>query len=73
MYFNVTRFTVTHTYIQTSTLPPTINYETPDTENGLDLNYVPNKAVTLDAVNGAMSDNLGFGGHNAAIYFKKMQ
>ncbi|KAG5188567.1 thiolase-like protein [Tribonema minus] len=59
--------------IQTSTLPPTINYQTPDLENGLDLNYVPNKPITLDTVTGAISDNLGFGGHNAAIFFKKLE
>lgn len=49
-------------------MPPTMNYETPDPE--CDLDYVPNKKREME-VNGAMSTNLGFGGHNAAILFKK--
>ena len=49
-------------------VPPTINYETPDPE--CDLDYVPNVKREM-TVNGAMSTNLGFGGHNAAILFKK--
>lgn len=51
-----------------SVVPPTINYETPDPD--CDLDYVPNEKRALE-VNGAMSTNLGFGGHNAAILFKK--
>jgi 3-oxoacyl-[acyl-carrier-protein] synthase II len=51
-----------------SVVPPTINYVTPDPD--CDLDYVPNEKRALD-VNGAMSTNLGFGGHNAAILFKK--
>ena len=54
--------------MQTGIAPPTINYETPDPE--CDLNYVPNKAQTLEAPKAAISDNLGFGGHNAALVFK---
>ena len=49
-------------------VPPTINYETPDPE--CDLDYVPNEKREMEVV-GAMSTNLGFGGHNAAILFKK--
>lgn len=49
-------------------IPPTINYETPD--EGLDLDYVPNKSRTAK-VNVAMSNSFGFGGHNACIVLKK--
>jgi 3-oxoacyl-[acyl-carrier-protein] synthase II len=49
-------------------VPPTTNYETPDPD--CDLDYVPNVKREME-VSGAMSTNLGFGGHNAAILFKK--
>jgi 3-oxoacyl-[acyl-carrier-protein] synthase II len=49
-------------------VPPTTNYETPDPD--CDLDYVPNEKREME-VTGAMSTNLGFGGHNAAILFKK--
>ena len=39
-------------------------------EGPLDLDYVPNEA-RKKVVNVALSDNLGFGGHNASIVFKK--
>jgi 3-oxoacyl-[acyl-carrier-protein] synthase II len=54
--------------IKHNVVPPTINYETPDPE--CDLDYVPNEKREME-VTGAMSTNLGFGGHNAAILFKK--
>lgn len=54
--------------IITDTVPPTINYETPDPE--CDLYYVPNKAEKR-TVNVALSNSLGFGGHNATLIFKK--
>ena len=54
--------------IENSIVHPTINYETPD--EGLDLNYVPNKAQEHE-VNAAISNSFGFGGHNACIVFKK--
>ena len=49
-------------------MPPTINYETPD--DGLDLDYVPNKARTKN-IRAAMSNSFGFGGHNACLLLKK--
>ena len=51
-------------------IPPTINYEDVDTEEGLDLDYVPNVA-RKQVVKAAISNNFGFGGHNASIVFKK--
>lgn len=49
-------------------IPPTINYENPDPE--CDLDYVPNRAVKR-TVNIALSNSMGFGGHNACIIVKK--
>lgn len=49
-------------------IPPTINLDEP--EEGLDLDYTPNKAVKRN-VNVAASTNLGFGGHDACVVFKK--
>ena len=56
--------------IEKGIIPPTINYETPDPE--CDLDYTPNKAKKRE-VNYALSNSLGFGGHNAAILFKKYE
>lgn len=53
--------------IRTGRIAPTINYENPDPD--CDLNYVPNKAIEMP-VRVALSNNLGFGGHNATIAFK---
>lgn len=47
-------------------LPPTINYEYPDPD--CDLDYVPNQA-RKHAVKYALSNSLGFGGHNACLLF----
>jgi len=54
--------------MQTGKVPPTINYQEADPD--CDLNYVPNTAQTIEKPRAAISDNLGFGGHNAAIVFK---
>lgn len=51
-------------------IPPTINYENPDPE--CDLDYVPNRAVKR-TVNIALSNSMGFGGHNACIIVKKFK
>lgn len=56
--------------IQNSVLPPTMNYETPDPD--CDLDYVPNK-VRKQEIRAAISNSLGFGGHNATIAFKKYE
>ncbi len=54
--------------IVNGTVPPTINYVTPDPD--CDLNYVPNKSIKKE-VKAVMCDNSGFGGHNTAIVFKE--
>ena len=58
--------------IENGVIPPTINYKDSDAENGLDLDYVPNVARKAE-VKAALSNNLGFGGHNACIVFKKYE
>ena len=50
-------------------VPPTINLDEPDPE--CDLDYTPNKAVAADLTM-AVSDSLGFGGHNACVAFRKL-
>ena len=54
--------------IMEQTLPPTINYDTPDPECMLD--YVPN-IVQECKVNALLSNTFGFGGHNAVICIRK--
>jgi 3-oxoacyl-[acyl-carrier-protein] synthase II len=54
--------------IDNNIMPPTINYTEPDEE--LDLDYVPNQAREK-VVNVALSNSLGFGGHNACLILKK--
>ena len=51
-------------------VPPTINYETPDP--ACDLDYTPNRAMRADLA-WAISTNLGFGGHNAALALRRYQ
>jgi 3-oxoacyl-[acyl-carrier-protein] synthase II len=54
--------------IRDSRIAPTIHVESPDPE--CDLDFVPNTAQDLD-ITYAMSNSLGFGGHNAVLVFKK--
>jgi 3-oxoacyl-[acyl-carrier-protein] synthase II len=54
--------------IRDSKIHGTINYENPDPD--CPLNYTPNKAIERE-VNVAISNSLGFGGHNSAVVFKK--
>ena len=56
--------------IRDSKVAPTIHAITPDEE--CDLDIVPNVAQDLDIIY-AMSNSLGFGGHNAVLVFKKFE
>ncbi len=56
--------------IYNQTVPPTINYATPDPE--CDLDYTPNKPVKR-RIEATLSNSFGFGGHNATICFKKFE
>ena len=49
-------------------IPPTINYQTPDP--ALDLDYVPNTPRPRE-ITTALSNSMGFGGHNATLIFTK--
>ena len=56
--------------LQTGTVPPTLNYETPDPD--CDLDYVPNEAREME-VNAIANNSFGFGGHNACLVAKKFK
>jgi 3-oxoacyl-[acyl-carrier-protein] synthase II len=49
-------------------IPPTINLHTPDPD--CDLNYTPNEARKM-AINVALSNSFGFGGHNATLIMQR--
>ena len=55
--------------IERGVVPPTINYENPDPE--CDLDCVPNRAREV-RVTAALSNSMGFGGHNATLAFRAM-
>ncbi|MDQ8206154.1 beta-ketoacyl-ACP synthase II [Coraliomargarita sp. SDUM461003] len=55
--------------IRDGKIPATINYNEPDPD--CDLDYVPNEMREAE-VNVAICNNLGFGGHNATLLFKKL-
>ena len=55
--------------LKNSVIPPTINLDETDPE--CDLDYTPNNAVKADLTL-AISDSLGFGGHNSCLAFRKI-
>ena len=55
--------------IRDSVVHPTINYETPDPD--CDLDYVPNASRQME-VGCAISNSLGFGGHNTSRVIAKI-
>jgi len=56
--------------IETGIIHPTLGYKEPDPD--CDLDYVPNTSRKAD-INKAISISLGFGGHNAAVMFNKVE
>jgi 3-oxoacyl-[acyl-carrier-protein] synthase II len=63
-------FIVCTQVVRECTIPPTINYETPDPE--LDLNFTPNTSAKRD-VRAALSNSFGFGGHNVSLAVRRFE
>ena len=55
--------------LNTGIIPPTIGLDEPDPE--CDLDYTPNKAIQTN-IDIAISNSLGFGGHNACVAIRKV-
>lgn len=62
--------TLTISALLNGILPPTINQETPDPD--CDLDYIPNVAREK-RISVAMSNSMGFGGHNVSLIFKRSE
>jgi 3-oxoacyl-[acyl-carrier-protein] synthase II len=56
--------------LETGMIPPTMNLTSPDVN--CDLDYVPNEARRA-SIRTAMNNSFGFGGHNAALVFKRWE
>ena len=56
--------------LNNNTVPPTINLDEPDPE--CDLDYTPNNPLKVD-LDIAISNSLGFGGHNACLAIRKVK
>lgn len=62
---------ITAKALETSIMPPMINYKEFDPE--CDLNFVTNKSKANPTMKYAMSNSFGFGGHNVCLIFKKWE
>lgn len=60
---------ITSLAVKNDYAPATINYKVPDEQ--CDLDIIPNEGRNM-TINYAMSNSLGFGGHNASVIFKKV-
>jgi 3-oxoacyl-[acyl-carrier-protein] synthase II len=56
--------------LQQKEIPPTVNLQTPDPE--CDLDYTANQSKSMPTLQVAISDNLGFGGHNGVVAFRTL-
>jgi len=63
--------TATILAIKNKTIPPTINFTTPDPQIDSRLNITPNEAQHKE-IKLAISNTFGFGGHNASVLFKQI-
>jgi 3-oxoacyl-[acyl-carrier-protein] synthase II len=63
-------FVITSMVLAENKVPPTINYEVPDPD--CDLDYVPNR-MREATVRAALTNSLGFGGHNATLALKRFE
>ncbi|HUP00695.1 MAG TPA: beta-ketoacyl-ACP synthase II [Gemmatimonadota bacterium] len=63
-------FVVTAMVLAEGKVPPTINYEVPDPD--CDLDYVPNR-MREAKVRAALTNSLGFGGHNATLALRRLE
>lgn len=61
---------ITTMALKDSFVPATIGYKVPDEE--CDLDIVPNEGREIE-INAALSNALGFGGHNASLVFKRVR
>lgn len=57
--------------LQRGIVPPTLNLHTADP--ACDLDYVPLTARAMPQLQAALSENLGFGGHNGVVAFRKLR
>ena len=62
-------FVVTALAVRDGIVPPTVNLENPDEE--CDLDYVPGQVSRKHPIRVALSNSLGFGGHNVTLALKK--